>query len=209
MRYKTEQEDFWSGEFGDAYIERNRNNSSIYQKAAVWARMLRCVSNITSAVELGCNIGVNLQTLNAAYPGMQLTGYEINQKAASTAEAICNANIKNQTITETIDDGPFDLAFTSGVLIHINPKHLDMVYRNLCGLTRKYIIISEYYNPKPVSVMYRGHRQKLFKRDFAGELIDNYGCRLVDYGFFYRRDNWTPQDDLTFFLLEKKGSSIS
>jgi hypothetical protein len=51
--------------------------------------------------------------------------------------------------------------------------------------------------------MYRGHADRLFKRDFAGDLIEKYGMKLVDYGFVYKRDNWAPQDDITWFLLEK------
>ena len=64
-------------------------------------------------------------------------------------------------------------------------------------------MINEYFNPTPVSIPYRGHENKLFKRDFAGELIDSYSLKLVDYGFVYSRDNLYPQDDMTWFLLEK------
>ena len=63
----------------------------------------------------------------------------------------------------------------------------------------------EYYNPTPVEVTYRGNTGKLFKRDFAGELLDKYSdLELVDYGFIYHRDNCFPQDDITWFLMEKK-----
>jgi len=95
------------------------------------------------------------------------------------------------------------LTFTSGVLIHIDPEHLPNVYANLVNNSARYIAIIEYYNPEPVVVEYRGHRDKLFKRDFAGELIDQFGLKLVDYGFSYHRDNICPTDDNTWFLLEK------
>ncbi|NDB35890.1 MAG: pseudaminic acid biosynthesis-associated methylase, partial [Flavobacteriia bacterium] len=43
------------------------------------------------------------------------------------------------------------------------------------------------------------------KRDFAGELLDTFpDLRLVDYGFAYKRDTSFPQDDITWFLLEKQ-----
>ena len=46
---------------------------------------------------------------------------------------------------------------------------------------------------------------KLFKRDFAGELLDAFpSLDLVDYGFVYHRDPNFPQDDMNWFLLEKK-----
>ena len=51
---------------------------------------------------------------------------------------------------------------------------------------------------------YRGHSERLFKRDFAGELVDEFNLNLVDYGFWYRRDNIASEfGDMTWFLLEK------
>jgi len=51
---------------------------------------------------------------------------------------------------------------------------------------------------------YRDHTDRLFKRDFTGEMLDMFSdLELVDYGFVYRRDPIFPQDDITWFLLEK------
>jgi hypothetical protein len=56
-----------------------------------------------------------------------------------------------------------------------------------------------------VAIDYRGHRERLFKRDFAGDILDRHGdLHLVDYGFVYHRDPNYPKDDLTWFLLEKR-----
>ena len=66
-------------------------------------------------------------------------------------------------------------------------------------------MICEYYNPTPVVLEYRGHKNKLFKRDFAGELIEKYpDLSLINYGFKYKKDNKFPLDDVTWFLLKKK-----
>ena len=89
------------------------------------------------------------------------------------------------------------------MLIHINPDELDKVYANLYALSRRYIMVCEYYNPVPVVVPYRGNTDRLFKRDFAGEMIDRYNLRLIDYGFVYHRDGYFSQDDVTWFLMEK------
>ncbi|WP_293060548.1 MULTISPECIES: pseudaminic acid biosynthesis-associated methylase [unclassified Moorena] len=98
----------------------------------------------------------------------------------------------------------YDFVLIKGVLIHINPDKLAQVYRLLYESSNRYICISEYYNPTPVELNYRGHQGKLFKRDFAGELMDQFDdLRLLDYGFVYHRDNQFPQDDTTWFLLEK------
>ena len=65
-------------------------------------------------------------------------------------------------------------------------------------------MISEYYSPNPVSVNYRGNEDVLFKRDFAGEMMDMYNdLKLVNYGFVYHRDDFFPGDDANWFLLEK------
>lgn len=48
-------------------------------------------------------------------------------------------------------------------------------------------------------------KKVLFKRDFAGEMLEKYqDLQLVDYGFVYHGDANFPQDDLTWFLLEKQ-----
>jgi spore coat polysaccharide biosynthesis protein SpsF len=83
------------------------------------------------------------------------------------------------------------------VLIHVSPQKLGTVYEKLYSVSRRYILVCEYYNPSPVSVTYRG--------DFAGELLDRYAdLALIDYGFVYSRDPAFPQDDITWFLMEKK-----
>jgi len=90
------------------------------------------------------------------------------------------------------------------VLIHINPERLDDVYTRLYNFSDKYICIAEYYNPTPVTISYRGHDNRLFKRDFAGELMNKYpDLELMDYGFLYQNDPIFPQDDITWFLMKK------
>ena len=41
MTYKTEQENFWAGEFGFNYVERNNSKSLLIKKISMWSRMLR------------------------------------------------------------------------------------------------------------------------------------------------------------------------
>jgi len=81
---------------------------------------------------------------------------------------------------------------------------LNDVYTRLYNFSDKYICIAEYYNPTPVKISYRGHDNRLFKRDFAGELMNKYpDLELVDYGFHYHKDPVFPQDDITWFLMKK------
>jgi spore coat polysaccharide biosynthesis protein SpsF len=79
---------------------------------------------------------------------------------------------------------------------------LKKVYKKLAESTRKYLLIAEYYNPKPVKIYYRGHKNRLFKRDFAGEILKEFPIfSLIDYGFVYRNDPSFPQDDINWFLM--------
>jgi pseudaminic acid biosynthesis-associated methylase len=204
MGYSTEQENFWAGDFGDDYIARNRSDGLLHSKVAMWSQMIRCANRIDSIKELGCNIGLNLKALHHLNPEYKLSGVEINKAAANEAKKLGIASINCGTITEPLTDEKADLTFTAGVLIHINPERLPVVYNNLVSLSSRYILVAEYYNPTPGEVIYRGHTERLFKRDFAGELIDEFRLNLVDYGFWYRGDNIASEfGDMTWFLLEK------
>ena len=204
MTFKTEQENFWSGAFGNEYIDRNQGELIIESNVALFKRMFKSTSEVKSIIELGCNIGLNLQALDRINKKFELSGYEINKTAVQKARDLNIASIIDGTILDPLPtDIQYDISFTKGVLIHINPENLHKVYENLYNLSKKYIVVCEYYNPSPVTHKYRGHENKLFKRDFAGELIDKFNLKLIDYGFVYSRDKNFPQDDVTWFLLKK------
>ena len=201
--YPTEQEMFWSGKFGDNYVERNNTDAMVDSSVALFDQIMKSTNGVNSIIELGCNTGLNLRALQLINPKLELTGYDINEKSLSIARASTEASIINATIIgDLTQEAQVDLTFTKTVLIHINPDFLQNVYDNLFKLSKRYIMVAEYYNPYPVKVPYRDNSDKLFKRDFAGELIDRFGLKLADYGFVYHRDVF-PQDDITWFLLEK------
>lgn len=203
--YRTDQEAFWAGAFGDQYIDRNDSADLLGRKTHLFARILERTQGIASAIELGPNIGLNLQAIRRLRPQVSLGAVEINPKAADILQAnMPEVSCHVGSILELPDLGNWDLAFTSGVLIHIDPDHLPTVYDALYHLSSRYICVIEYYNPTPVSIPYRGAHDKLFKRDFAGDILDRFpDVRLLDYGFAYHRDPVFPQDDGTWFLLER------
>jgi len=204
MNYQTEQEKFWATEFGNDYPSRNMGEELIASNVALFSKILKNCPNVTSIAELGCNIGLNLIALNRINKNLNLRGYEINAISAKEAGVNSVAEIINTTVIEKLDTtSQFDLTFTKGVLIHINPEQLSKVYQNLYDLSKKYIMVCEYYNPTPMTLDYRGNKDKLFKRDFAGELISKYNLKLSDYGFNYHLDTYHTNDDSTWFLLEK------
>ncbi len=206
---KTEQEKFWAGEFGTEYSDRNVGANILASNLALFADIFKRVPKLSSVVEFGSNIGLNLKALDLLYPGQAQSAVEINEVAAKKInDALPNTKVFNLSISDfepgMLVEGPCDLALIKGVLIHINPEQLNMVYEKLYESSKRFILVCEYYNPNPDTVSYRGHADKLFRRDFAGELLDRYSdVNLVNYGFAYHRDPSFPQDDLTWFLLEK------
>jgi pseudaminic acid biosynthesis-associated methylase len=139
-------------------------------------------------------------------PMAELSAVEINQNACKTLESLGFIKVYCGSMIDFEMDRTRDFVFSKGVLIHIDPKLLDHAYEALYRTSKRYICVCEYYNPTPVEVKYRGYENKLFKRDFPGEMLERYAdLRLVDYGFVYHRDPCFPQDDLSWFLMEKSG----
>lgn len=203
--YRTDQEDFWAGAFGTEYIQRNQGDALLASNLDFFCKALSAARGVSSCVEFGANIGMNLKALRLLRPGLDCHGIEINSDAARMlAEVIPAANVHHRSILDFTPGRKWDLALIKGVLIHINPDALPEVYDKLVAATNRYLLVAEYYNPSPVAITYRGHADRLFKRDFAGEIMEKHPqMRLVDYGFAYRRDPSYPQDDITWFLLEK------
>ncbi|KTS72108.1 pseudaminic acid biosynthesis-associated methylase [Pseudomonas oryzihabitans] len=205
MREMTAQERFWQGEFGDAYVDRNAGAAAVASNLAFFGRALARAGALSSVLELGTNRGLNLQALRGLLPAAELQGVELNAKACALARALEVAEIWEGSLFDYPLTRTFDLAFTKGVLIHLPPESLPAAYDKLYQASRRLILVGEYYNPSPVEVTYRGHAERLFKRDFAGELLDRYpDLQLLDYGFVYHRDPLFPADDISWFLLEKQ-----
>lgn len=204
--YKTEQEAFWAGEFGDAYIERNTGEALLSSNIAMFAKIMACCPGARSLLEFGANVGMNLRALHALLPQLELEAIEINDKAVAHLRTLnFLKQVHHGSVLDFASEEICDVALIKGVLIHINPDHLTQVYESLYRASRRYIVIAEYYNPAPVEVSYRGHSGRLFKRDFPGEMLERHaGLRLIDYGFVYHRDPLFPQDDVTWFVLEKR-----
>ena len=149
---------------------------------------------------------MNLKALKLLRPQQEQHGIEINADAArELALIIPPTHVHHSSILDFNPQRAWDLALIKGVLIHINPDELPQVYDKLVTACGKYLLVAEYYNPAPVAIPYRGHTDRLFKRDFAGEIMERHPqMELIDYGFAYRRDPSFPQDDITWFLMRKE-----
>ena len=118
-------------------------------------------------LELGCNVGIKLSILKKL-GFTNLHGVEINKKALEIARS------RNSDIAFTLSniedfeskDEEYDVVYTSGVLIHINPKNLDSVINKIICLTKKYIFGLEYFSENFMEIKYRGHDSVLWKQNF-------------------------------------------
>jgi len=205
--YKTPQEEFWAGEFGDDYIGRNTLEKLAPARIYLFSKILSHTRGVNSVMEFGANIGTNLYAIHQLLPQAEIKAIEINETAAKTLQSYpwMSKAIKGSFLDRDFQNEA-DFTFTSGVLIHINPNFLPKAYETLYKASRRYVMVCEYYNPSPMALPYRDHKDRLFKRDFAGEMMDRHpDLKLIDYGFAYRRDPNHPMDDLTWFLMEKRG----
>ena len=200
----SEQEKFWMGEFGIKYNQRNAGAHLVDGRAHLLKDALKSTSEIKNVIEFGANIGLNICALKNLYPKINLSAIEINKEAIDRLLEIQGLKVYQGSVLDMHTEGLYDLVISVGLLIHINPNDLSAVYDNIHRVSGRYILIAEYYNPEPVSISYRGYENKMFKGDFAGDLLDKYqDLKLVDYGFCYRRDPKVALDDITWFLLEK------
>ena len=206
MAFNTEQEAFWAGEFGNEYSIRNQGEKLLASNLAFFSKALASARKPQSCIEFGANVGMNLRALKLLFPAQEQHAIEINAHAAAELRKLLpGGDVHETSLQDFVPKRSWDLVLIKGVLIHIRPDCLPKVYDALHLSTARYLLVCEYYNPTPVSISYRGHAERLFKRDFCGELLDGHrDLQLIDYGFAYHRDPDFPQDDINWFLLEKR-----
>lgn len=205
----SEHAAWWAGQAGDAYHERNTGrvefNAEFFRR--VLPEQLRSGRShgqiIKSVIELGCGTGENMMALAKVIRGVNLWGVEVNESAAERVSVGCV--IRASLLDFKMPQAPskFDMSMVKGVLIHIPPEDLPRAYQRLYQASSKYIFIAEYHNPTPVEVEYRGEKGRLFKRDFAAEFMAAHPVRVIDYGFSWKHDKKTQQDDLVWTLFKK------
>lgn len=190
----------WQGPFGDDYHRRSPGDVSA--NLAFFERTLAKTERVASVLELGCGVGSNLRALRHLLPASELSGVEINSGAMVVASGVAD-HVWLSSFLEWQPPAKWDLVFTKGVLIHVPPEDLPSAYGVLYEASSRYVLIAEYYAKTPTEVQYRGHDKALWRRDFAGEFMDRYHVRLLDYGFVWDRDPVAPQDSLNWFLMER------
>ncbi|MFZ5675461.1 MAG: pseudaminic acid biosynthesis-associated methylase [Pseudomonadota bacterium] len=198
----TQQEAFWSGEHGDTYTRKN-SGPHVGSQIHFFSDILRRVPDVGSVYEVGANAGLNLDAIKALNPAIEIAGCDINEQAVGLSKAK-GYDIDLCSIFEIGGGRRFDLVFTRGVLVHINPDRLPDVYDRMGQLSAKYILIDEFFSPVPVPIdNYMGQNGVLFKRDFGREIMDRLGLNLLAYGFRSKIDPVFPGYDTNWYLFQK------
>lgn len=195
----NEQEAFWSGSFGTSYIDRNSGRDLIEANKALFAEVFRHTGSVTSLIEFGANIGLNLEAIHELDPKIHLEAVEINFDAACqlASKRICDVHVGS--MLRYVPQAKRQMALAKGILIHISEEHLPVAYRTLFEASSKFVVMAEYYAKQPTSLSYRGHTNKLFKRDFGFEFASiNPDAKLIHREFFGKDRG---QDDLTVWIF--------
>lgn len=197
------QEEFWAGGEGDAYTQRCPGDTP--SALSFFARALAKAEAPTRIIELGAGSGTNLRALELLYPHAYTLGIDVNTRACEEMQRR-GVECRQMTIEQLDNDpvGTFDLVLTKGVLIHLDTEAMIKALNTIMGLADKYVLLAEYYRPSRQPIAYQGRTDLLWGDDFAAELLAQSGqaFHVVDYGFVWRHDP-QPQDDITWFLLER------
>lgn len=215
MENFTAQTHQWSSEFGKEYTDRNPHTidamDALYTKQFGLTRTelnLMFISNLDRSInilEVGSNVGAQLQGLQRNgfenLYGIELQPYAVEVSKQNTK----NINlIKGSAFDIPFKDSFFDLVFTSGVLIHINPDDLNIAMGEIYRCTSEYIWGFEYYADQYSEIPYRGSRNLLWKADFAKLYLDKYeDLELVKEKHFKYLDNDNVD---SMFLLRKRSA---
>lgn len=198
----------WKGEFGDRYTERNALSAdAVRGRVRAWSRIVDAMHGDwpKSALEVGTNAGLNLKALSTILD-VDLWGLEPN--ASARAKVVEQGLLPAEQMLEgfgheiPLADGSVELAFTAGVLIHVDPSLLERTIKEVHRVSSKYVLAIEYFAPRQEMIPYRGENDLMFRNDYGSLYLDAFpDLKLVDYGFFWRRD--TVMDDSTWWLFRK------
>ena len=194
-------EGLWSGAFGHAYGQRNRE---AYKGRAPFWETLFAEFPMNSALEVGCSVGANLVWVAKHLPQQALTGIDINADALEILKRALPdvRTVKTAARDLPFPDASFDLVYTTGVLIHQPVEGLLDVMSEIVRCSARYVLCGEYHAADLTEVPYRGQTGALFKQDYGRIYQDNFPpLTLLKQGFLPREDGgW---DDLTWWLFEK------
>ncbi|WP_299809985.1 pseudaminic acid biosynthesis-associated methylase [uncultured Roseibium sp.] len=175
-QYETSQERVWSGSHGYRYVVHHANENWLETRVPTWEMLLESMPDVQSVLEMGCNIGANLKALRHLRPELAISGVEINKPAVDMLLADGFDGVRQGSIIDIELDQKFDLVFTRGVLIHINPDKLEQTMKNMAAHSNKYVLIYEHFDHEVTELEHYSRRVPekeagqgyQYWRDFSG-----------------------------------------
>lgn len=204
----TAQEVLWRGKFGSDYALRNTDEDYLPAYRMLWARIILALGRIPNTIlEVGANTGLNIKALSGLLEEAPPEFYAVepNRRAREELEltGLCKRVIDGTAQKIDLTDGIADLAFTSGVLIHVPPHELLDACKEIHRCSSKWIVCIEYFNDTPVSIPYRYNTDALWKRDFGSFWMDNFpDLKCLNYGFIWKRE--TGLDSMNWWIFSKE-----
>jgi pseudaminic acid biosynthesis-associated methylase len=194
-------EALWSGDFGNDYVERNLR--AYDERGPFWTSMLQNVQP-QSVLEVGSNVGGNLQWVAEHVAPEQIVGVDVNKRALEELEERLPGvrGVWGSARELPFPDRSFDLVFTMGVLIHQPEESLPEVMDEMVRVSSRYVLCGEYYDSGTTEVPYRGYRNALFRRDYGGLFASRFegSLALALQGFLGTEDGF---DNVTWWLFER------
>jgi pseudaminic acid biosynthesis-associated methylase len=194
-------EQLWAGEFGNEYVDRNIG--AYERRGEFWLPFMEELAP-QSVLEIGCNVGGNLQWIAQRVAAERVVGVDVNAKALKMLEArVPGVRAVNSPARDIpFADRSVDFVFTMGVLIHQPEETLTRVMTEMVRVARKWVFCAEYYDTETVEVPYRGQEGALFRRDYKRLFQDLFPdeLTLVREGFLGPEQGW---DRDTWWLFER------
>lgn len=193
-------ENLWAGDFGNEYVERNKQ--AFNNRLPFWNSVFEEFP-VKNVLEVGCNIGLNLECIAPHLEGGKTYGIDISLTALEQLrQKLPKVNsLWSQARNLPFRDKWFDLTFTMGVLIHQPEETLPLVMSEVARCSNKYILCGEYFSEEAVEIPYRDQSGALFKRDYGKIYTDLFPeLSLVKKQFL---DADAGFDDVTVWIFEK------
>lgn len=174
----TDQAETWRGEFGRRYTDRNpQDHEELDEAFSDYHDITRTELNREfiddfdrdlTILEVGCNVGAQISCLNEMgfrnLHGIEIQEYAVTQAADSNPGS---EFVQGDALHLPFEDDAFDLVFTSGVLIHISPEHIEQAMREVARCASSYVWGYEYYADEYTEIQYHDHEEILWKTDFC------------------------------------------
>lgn len=220
----TKQLKSWISDLGREYTDRNlmsaeetdRELERYYggvKKSDVFRQFLSPERVQSGRVlEVGCNVGVQLEILRIANEGLESYGVEPMAYALAKAREL---RPDMHFLPGSASDLPFkndyfDVVMTNGVLIHISPDDIPDAVAEICRCSKRFIFLHEYFSDEPVEVRYRSASALLWKMDYMKSyltLLPNLRCVEVRYLHYPDPEDGSELVD-QICLLEKANGDL-